>query len=209
MGTLNDKDELLMLLGTKDLPGEVMKAFSMVPREDFVSYQLRGKAYEDTALPIGHGQTISQPSTIATMLSELDLKPKQKVLEVGSGSGYVLALISSIVGSKGKVVGIEVIKELAEKSKENFEGRKHIKIYHNNGSVGAKEEGPFDRILVSAAIHAMPEKLISQLKVGGILVAPKGSRFEQEIVVIRRKSKTELEILKRLPGYLFVPFVED
>ncbi len=201
------RDALLEFLSVKGFSAPIIKAFSRVSREDFVPYQFRGKAYEDTALPIGHGQTISQPRTIAMMLSQLDLKQGHKVLEVGSGSGYVLALISDLVGKKGKVIGIEIIKELAEKSKDKLDRK--IKVYHNNGAAGVKEEAPFDRILVSAAIHHIPESLISQLKVGGILVAPKGSRFEQELVVIKRKSKAELELLEKISGFLFVPFVDE
>src|SRR3989344_1119970 len=115
-----DKLQLLQSLKKKNFPEEVVEAFSEVKREDFISEDLTEKAYEDTALPIGQGQTISQPYTIAIMLSELNLKKGQKVLEIGSGSGYVLALLSELVGKSGKVFGIEIIKELAEKSKKHL-----------------------------------------------------------------------------------------
>src|SRR5690554_2474940 len=100
------KDELIKILKEKEIPDKILDAISRVPREAFVEEEVRDKAYEDTALPIGHGQTISQPSTIALMLPNLNLKNGQKVLEIGSGCGYVLALISEIVGAKGKVFGI-------------------------------------------------------------------------------------------------------
>ena len=114
-----NKQQLLLSLKQKGFSKEILNAFSKIPRENFIPPQLKSKAYEDTALPIGKAQTISQPYTIAMMLSLLKLKPNQKVLEVGSGCGYVLALISEI--TKSKVYGIEIIKELAEKSKQNLE----------------------------------------------------------------------------------------
>ena len=204
-----DKQELIKSLEEKKFPKHVLEAFSRVKRQDFIPYTLRGMAYNDSALPIGSGQTMSQPYTIALMLSLLDLKPGQKVLELGSGSGYVIALISEIVGKKGRVFGIEVINELFKKSKDNLHDYKNTRVLHRNGSKGLPEEAPFDRILISAALHDIPEIIIGQLKNNGILVAPKGSRFEQEIIAIQRKSKTEFEMKKRLPGFLFVPFIEE
>lgn len=202
-----NKQQLIERLRTMGFSEKILEAFSAVKREDFIPEELQRDTYEDTALPIGHGQTISQPYTIALMLSELDLNEGQKVLEVGSGSGYVLALISRIVGKKGKVFGLEVIKKLAKKSKETLENYRNIKVYNKNGSGGLPEEAPFDRILVSAAVREIPEKLLSQLKEKGILVAPKGPVFEQNIVVIQRQgdkfiTKTEI------PGFVFVPFVD-
>ena len=204
-----DKLELIKSLEEQRFPQHVIEAFSNVKRQDFAPYNLRSMAYEDSPLPIGHGQTISQPYTIALMLSLLDLKQGQKVLEIGSGSGYVLALISEIVGKKGRVFGVELINELAKKSKDNLHDYKNTRVLHRNGSTGLPEEAPFDRILISAALHDIPEVIMGQLKNTGILVAPKGSRFEQEIIAIQRKSKAEFEMIKRLPGFLFVPFVGE
>ena len=110
-----NKQELLKRLKAFGFSKQILDAFSKVKREDFVFEKLEKETYEDTPLPIGHGQTISQPYTIAVMLSEIELKKGQKVLEVGSGSGYVLALISEIVREKGKVFGIEIISELVAK----------------------------------------------------------------------------------------------
>lgn len=205
-----NKKELLDSLREKGFSKAILDAFSNVNREDFMPRNVKTMAYEDTALPIGHGQTISQPYTIALMLSLLGLeKPQgQRVLEIGSGCGYVLALLSEIVGENGRVFGIEVVKELAEKSKENLADYGNVKVYNKNGADGLEEKAPFDGIIISAAIRDIPEKLMAQLKVGGIIVAPKGSRFEQEIIAIKRKSKTEFEIKKKLPGFIFVPFVE-
>ena len=204
-----NKEELIQNLREKGFPQKILDAFSKVPREKFIPYQLRGKAYDDTALPIGQGQTISQPYTIAVMLSELGLKTGDKVLEIGSGYGYVLALISELVGKGGRVIGMEIISELAEKSKENLEDYKNVKVFHKSGSAGFPEKAPFDGILISAACRDIPEKLMGQLKNGGILVAPKGSRFEQDIIAIKRRAKNEFEIIKRIPGFVFVPFVDE
>mgnify|MGYP001612344532 CR=1 FL=1 len=202
-----NKQQLLEGLKNMGFSEKIIEAFSLVKRENFLPDELRNQAYEDTALPIGNGQTISQPYTIALMLSELDLKKGQKVLEVGSGSGYVLALISKIIEKNGKAFGVEIIKKLTKKSKETLEDYRNIKVYTKNGSGGLPEEAPFDRILISAAVRDVPKKLLSQLKDHGILVAPKGPVFEQNIVVIQRqgdKFVTKTEI----PGFVFVPFVE-
>lgn len=203
-----DKLQLLQSLRKKKFPEYIVEAFSEVPRESFISHDFTEKAYDDTALPIGHGQTISQPYTIAVMLSELKIKKGQKILEIGSGSGYALALISELVGSKGKVFGIELVPELATSSKKKLVRYKNVKIENRNGSEGLPEKAPFDGILISAAIHEIPERLMGQLKVGGILVAPKGSRFEQDIIVIKRISENEFEFLKKIPGFVFVPFID-
>jgi protein-L-isoaspartate(D-aspartate) O-methyltransferase len=200
-----DKTQLLQSLKQKGFSSQILRAFEKVPRENFVSEKLKSLAYEDTALPIGNEQTISQPYTIATMLSLIKLKKGQKVLEVGSGCGYVLALLSEIVGNAGKVFGIEIIKELAEKSKKNLMNYKNIKIYNKNGSDGLKEKASFDRILISAACREIPKKLLSQLKDNGILVAPVGLH-EQSLVAVKR-IKNKFITQKEIPGFIFVKFV--
>ena len=203
-----EKQDLLNSLREKGFSEKIVDAFSKVKRENFIPENIRAMAYEDTPLPLGYGQTISQPYTIATMLSLLDLRKSQKVLEIGSGCGYVLALISEIVGKNGKVYGIEVIKELAEKSRKNLMDYGNIKVYNENGVEGLEEKVLFDRIIISAALRDIPEKIMGHLKNKGIIVAPKGSRFEQELIAIQRKSKSEFEIKKKIPGFIFVPFVE-
>ncbi|MBM3228374.1 protein-L-isoaspartate(D-aspartate) O-methyltransferase [Candidatus Pacearchaeota archaeon] len=203
-----NKTQLLEHLKIVGFSSKILDAFSTVGREEFISSELEPQAYEDTALPIGNGQTISQPYTIALMLSELDLKKGQKVLEIGSGSGYVLALISSILGRSGKVFGLEIISKLVKKSKKNLVGYKNTRVYNKNGSLGLPEEAPFDRILISAAVREIPKALLEQLKDNGILIAPIGPRFEQKITVFQKKNK---EIIKKseIPGFIFVPFVEN
>jgi protein-L-isoaspartate(D-aspartate) O-methyltransferase len=202
-----NKQQLLESLKSQGFSKKILDAFSKVKREEFIPHELEDNAYEDTPLPIGQGQTISQPYTIAMMLSELGLKKGQKVLEAGSGSGYVLALISEIVGEKGKVFGLELVSGLATRSKENLRDYKNIEVFNRNGFNGLPEKAPFDRIIVSAACRVIPEKLLHQLKDRGILVAPKGPRFEQDLFVIQRK-KNVFDIKKKIPGFIFVPFIE-
>lgn len=201
-----NKTQLLQSLKQKGFSEQILNAFESVKREDFIPQELKSNAYEDAPLPIGKAQTISQPYTIAMMLSLLDLKKSQKVLEIGSGCGYALALISKIVGDNGKVFGIEIIKELAEKSKENLNDFKNIQIYHKTGMLGLKEKSPLDRILISAACEKIPDALVNQLKDKGIIVAPVGSRHEQSLIAYQ-KINNKLIIQKQIPGFIFVPFV--
>ncbi len=205
-----EKQQLLQRLKKMGFSKKIINAFSNVKREDFIPEEFGIQAYEDTALPIGQGQTISQPYTIAVMLSELDLKSGQNVLEVGSGSGYVLALISKIIEKKGKVSGLEVVKDLAKKSRESLGlgNYKNAEVYARNGFNGLPEKAPFDRILVSAAVRDIPKALLEQLKDKGILVAPKGPRFQQDIVVIQKQGDKFIT-KSEIPGFIFVPFVEN
>lgn len=201
-----NKTQLLQHLKRQDFPKKILDAFSKVKRENFIPEELKNRAYEDRALPIGKGQTISQPYTIATMLNLLDLKKAQKVLEIGSGCGYVLALISKIIGNKGKVYGVEIVKELAEKSKTNIKAYKNVKVYNKDGRKGLEEAAPFDRIIISAACGEIPKKILSQLKDKGLIVAPVGPRYVQSLVAIQRE-KDDFKIKEKLSGFVFVPFV--
>ncbi|MEM4598224.1 MAG: protein-L-isoaspartate(D-aspartate) O-methyltransferase [Candidatus Diapherotrites archaeon] len=190
---------------------ELKRAFLNVKREEFFLADMKRFSYEDSAFPIGYGQTISQPSTIAIMLEHLRPKEGHKVLEVGSGSGYVLALLSELVGPEGTVIGIERNTELAQRSRYTLEklGYKKVKVINADGSKGLPEESPFDRILVSAACSAVPKPLEEQLALLGRLVAPVGSRFSQQLQVIE---KTQNGVLKRYfaEGYfVFVPLISD
>jgi len=228
------KQQLISSLKQKGFSEKILNAFLKVPRENFIPFQIISHAYEDTSLPIGNNQTISQPYTIAEMLELLELKKGQKVLEVGSGCGYVLALLSEIVGEKGKVYGIEIIKELFENSKQNLKDYKNIEIYNKNGAEGLSlEENAtfvrgisesrrsefrgestrettgslvFDRILISAACTEIPKPLIQQLKNKGIIVAPIGNQYSQTLTAIQ-KINDEPKIKKEIPGFIFVPFV--
>lgn len=203
------KPQLILSLKNQGFSKQILNAFSKVKRENFIPKRLRNIAYNDIALPIGKQQTISQPYTIAVMLSMLELKQGQKVLEVGSGCGYVLCLISEIIGNKGNVFGIEIIKELSDKSKESLEDYRNIQIYNRNGAEGLEEKAPFDSILISAGCKKIPKKLLSQLKNNGIIVAPIDSKYGGQSLVALQKNKDKFVVKKEIPGFIFVRFVED
>ncbi|MBI2044780.1 protein-L-isoaspartate O-methyltransferase [Candidatus Pacearchaeota archaeon] len=203
----NAKESLIHSLKNHGFSKEIISAFENVKREDFLQPSFHDRAYSDIALPIGQGQTISQPYTIATMLSLLDLKQEQKVLEAGSGSGYTLALISEIIGKNGKVYGTERIEELAEQSKIQLHPYKNAEVIQGDANFGSEKNAPFDRIIISAACEKVPEVLVSQLKEGGILVAPLGIYGESQDLVAIRKHKGSYFIEKKVPGFAFVRFV--
>jgi protein-L-isoaspartate(D-aspartate) O-methyltransferase len=163
----------------------VLGAFREVPRERFVPSYLRHRAFDDSPLPIGEDQTISQPYVVALMLEALELHPGDRVLEVGAGSGYATALCSRLAR---EVVGIERIEPLARRAAATLAelGYTNAGIVVADGSVGAADRGPFDAILVSAAAPAMPTSLVEQLAPGGRLVAPVGSSGLQRLVRVRR-----------------------
>jgi len=200
------KSQLIEYLKEEGFSKRILEAFSKVKREKFVPKDLWDKAYEDRALPLGKGATISQPYTIATMLDMLNLKSSQKVLEIGSGCGYVLALMSEITGEKGEIYGIEIIKELTEKSKQNTKNYKNIKIYNRDGKKGFEEKAPFDRILISAASEEISKEILNQLKNNGVLVAPIGPKYLQDLVAIKRY-QNNFKIISSKPGFVFVKLV--
>ncbi len=202
-----DKSELLQSLKKQGFAERIIRAFAKVRREDFIKEDLKKFAYEDIALPINEGETISQPSTITYMLSLLRVHENQKVMEIGSGCGYVLALISEIIGKDGRVFGVEISKKLSEKSKKTLEGYRNILIFNKNGKYGLPEQAPFDRILISAAIEKIPDVVLNQLKEDGIIVAPIGSASMQVLTSIK-KHEGNFFVLKTIPGFLFVPFVD-
>ncbi len=187
----------------------VENAFSAIKREDFMPAMDRDRAYQDDAFPIGHGQTISQPSTIAKMLELLDVKPTQTVLEVGSGSGYVLALLSCLTQQKNTVYGIELMPALSARARIALDRQQlsDVQIKTGNGIFGWPEVAPFDRILISAASDTVPPQLIKQLKEGGKLVAPLGKTTLRELVAFQKKNG-KLEQTEKHGTYLFVPLQE-
>jgi protein-L-isoaspartate(D-aspartate) O-methyltransferase len=201
-----NKDELIRSLKNKGFHENIIRAFEKVKRENFVHENFKQMAYEDIALPLSNEQTISQPSTIALALSLLKIKENQKVLEIGSGCGYVLALMSDIVGEKGKVCGVEIVEDLAEKSVHNLKDYKNIAVYNRNGKVKA-EEAPFQRILISAAMLEIPHEILEQLDENGIIVAPIGSGAMQTLTAIR-KTDNKFSVEKEIPGFIFVHFIE-
>ncbi|MBU0466328.1 MAG: protein-L-isoaspartate(D-aspartate) O-methyltransferase [Nanoarchaeota archaeon] len=197
-----DKPQLLASLKAQGFPQKILQAFAKVPRGYFLPQNLQAYAYEDQALPLEQGATISQPYTIAFMLNLLDIKPSQKILEIGSGCGYVLAILSKLSPSS-KIYGIEVIKSLAEKSKQIISELKYknVNVLDGNGFQGLKEKAPFDRILISAAADKLPEHLYPQLSNDGIIVTPVLGSIVQ---IKKQKGKIKL---KEFPGFVFVPLV--
>jgi len=184
----------------------VIKAFERIKRRDFMPADLAAEESINAPLPIGHGQTISQPLTVAFMLELLDLFEGQKVLDIGSGSGWTTALLAAIVGPTGRVFAIERIRSLKEFGESNV--RKYsfnnIEFFCQDGSKGLKESEPFDRILVSASAFEIPEELKRQLKIGGRLVIPTTAN---DIRLIHRVDKNNYRE-EIYPGFVFVPLVE-
>lgn len=192
-----DKNQLIEKLKEDGFSSDILNAFRKVPREKFIPEHLKEAAYEDAALPLEKGATISQPYTIAFMLNLLELKKGQKILEIGSGCGYVLALLSEI--TNGEIFGVEIISSLAEKSKKNLFGFRNVNVFNRNGINGLPEEAPFDRILISADAGKIPEHLFSQLKDDGILVCPAGDSI---LKITKNKGKVKI---KKFFGFVFVP----
>ncbi|HSW85628.1 MAG TPA: protein-L-isoaspartate O-methyltransferase [Candidatus Saccharimonadales bacterium] len=181
------------------------QAFIKIHRKNFVPDSLLNQAEIDAPLPIGFGQTISQPTTVQLMLTWLAAQPGEKVLDIGSGSGWTTALLSQIVGSKGSVLAVEKISELVELGRNNCArvGIQNAKFFQSSKQLGLSKFSPYDRILVSASAHELPEELILKLKVGGKLVIP----VQNDILEITKKSKNEYET-KTHTGFVFVPLVK-
>ncbi len=186
---------------------KVIDAFLRVPREKFVPNEYQDEAYVDEALPFSPTQTISQPTTIATMLELLEVTVGKRVLEVGSGCGYVLALLSHIVGKDGKVYGVEIARDSVESSRKKIGelGFQNVEILCGDGKKGWSGKSPFDRILVSAACAQIPEQLISQLAEKGKLVAPVGNRYTQQLVKIEKENGKMSQETSQKGYFVFVP----
>jgi len=186
---------------------EIINAFRKIDRVDFVSKELKSEAAANTPLPIGYEQTISQPLTVAFMLELLEPKEGDKILDVGSGSGWQSSLLAYIVGKEGKVFAIERIPELSEFGRENSQkyNFENLEFIAGDGSRGYEKEALYDRIIVAAsAFREIPAKLKKQLKIGGRLVVP----VENSIWLVIKKAKDEYEG-KEFPGFIFVPLVEE
>jgi len=195
-------------INKKELDPKVMDAMRKVPRHEFVPSQLRDKAYENRPLPIGHGQTISQPYIVALMTDLLKPRRQDKVLEVGTGSGYQAAILAELVA---EVYTIEIIEPLGNEAKERLKRLKynnaHVRI--GDGYYGWKEHGPFDGIVVTAAASHIPPPLIQQLKPGGRMVIPVGSRFmTQQLVLVKKDAEGKLTTRQILP-VRFVPLTGE
>jgi len=182
----------------------VLSAFQAVDRERFLPEHLSDKAYEDRALPIGLGQTISQPYMVALMTQALQITPDSRVLEVGTGSGYQTAILSYLARD---VVTVERLESISENARDTLDslGRTNVSCIVGDGSIGLPAKGSFDRIIVTAGAPNIPVPLVEQLATPGILVVPVGSRDHQTLI---RVLKTKEGIQKEdLGGCVFVPLV--
>jgi protein-L-isoaspartate(D-aspartate) O-methyltransferase len=162
----------------------VLTAFAQVPREAFVPPERQPEAYDDRALPIGHGQTISQPLMVAIMLQELALDGTEKVLDLGTGSGYQAALLSELADS---VVGVELVPELTERARRTLRrlGYENVTVHQAGKELGWPDDAPYDAIVVAAAAPRVPQSLVAQLAPGGRIVIPVGERTGQELIVVQ------------------------
>jgi protein-L-isoaspartate(D-aspartate) O-methyltransferase len=186
--TRDDMVRQLRQLGIRD--ERVLDAMARVPREEFVLEADRESAYEDRALPIGLGQTISQPYVVARMTELLEVDTRDRVLEVGTGSGYQAAVLGELAG---EVVSVELHEELASHARDRLArlGYANVRVEHGDASVGFAAGAPYDRIIVTAAAPAIDPALASQLTPDGRIVAPVGPRDLQELVVLRADGRHE------------------
>ena len=184
---------------------KIIDAFRKVPRFDFVPEKYISSFAGDYPLPLKNGQTISQPYTVAILLEALNPKKNEKILEIGTGSGWTAGLIGHIVGKKGKVVSIDIFEDLIEFAKENMEKTKlkNIILIHGDGKQGYKKESPYNRVIIHAACDNIPKKIIGQTKIGGTIVAPLNAFLAQKLMVFKKR-KNKLEG-NSLGNFIFVP----
>jgi protein-L-isoaspartate(D-aspartate) O-methyltransferase len=200
---MNEK-ELIEKLEKRGIGEEILKVIEKVDRKDFILEKNLNEVYEDHPLSIGYGQTISQPYTVAFMLQELELKKGDKVLEIGTGSGWNAALISDIIGEEGKIYSVEIVKELAETAKEKLKNYKNIVVLNIDASHGLAKYAPYNKIILTAAPKKIAEEFKEQLADEGILLAPVGEHIQKLIKIKREKNKfTETEN----GNFVFVPLV--
>jgi len=207
MTSLRTRERLVQRLKEEGISNlEVLSAIRETPRHLFVDEALASRAYEDTALPIGNGQTISQPYIVAHMtqiLLEHDF-PTKYVLEVGTGSGYQTAILSRFVTRVYSVERIKALHLQAQKILRELKIR-NVKLKYSDGGMGMPEYAPFDAIIVTAAPEGIPHSLVNQLKVGGVMVMPVGSRDEQVLVkIVKTETDYEKEFIEQVS---FVPLL--
>jgi protein-L-isoaspartate(D-aspartate) O-methyltransferase len=197
-------EQQLKSRGIKD--ERVLAAMAKVPREEFVPADARVEAYEDGPLPIGHKQTISQPYIVAFMTEQLRPKPSDRVLEIGSGSGYQAAILAELVAD---VYTIDIVEPLAKTAEATLQrlGYKNVHIKVGDGYKGWPEEAPFDAVIVTCAPEKVPQPLVDQLKDGGRMVIPVGERFAQQLYLLEKKNG-QLKESVTLP-VRFVPMLRE
>jgi protein-L-isoaspartate(D-aspartate) O-methyltransferase len=199
-------DEQIAARGVRDTA--TLRAMRTVPRHEFVPADLRGAAYSNRPLPIGYGQTISQPFIVGYMTELLELGPRSRVLEIGTGSGYQAAILAEIAG---EVYTVEIIGELAGSAEERLRrlgyGRVHVR--RSDGFDGWKDAAPFDAIIVTAAAGFVPPPLVEQLKPGGRLVIPVGSVYGAQNLIVVEKANDGSVTTRTLLPVRFVPLVRE
>ena len=195
-------DEQLVSRGVKD--ERVLATMRKIPRHEFLPEAIRGMAYSDSALPLGEGQTMSQPYMVALMTELLGLKGPERVLEIGTGSGYQAAVLAELCE---KVYTVERIKTLADKTRVQLDrlGYKRVAIKIYDGTYGWKEMAPFDAIIVTAGSPDIPAPLVEQLKEGGRMVIPVGDRYGQQLITVVRTA--EGMVTSRSIPCVFVPLI--
>jgi protein-L-isoaspartate(D-aspartate) O-methyltransferase len=196
--------ELIRQLGTEIRDKRVLAAMAHIPREEFLPPESRHLAYEDGPLPIGWQQTISQPFIIALMTEALELKGNEKVLEVGTGSGYQTAILADLAD---RVISVERVPALADSARKTLDnlGYKNVEIHIAEDTLGWQKEAPYDAIMVTAAAPDIPDDLVDQLAVGGRMVIPAGPRYSQELYKVTKKEKKNQ--VQRLGGCRFVALI--
>jgi protein-L-isoaspartate(D-aspartate) O-methyltransferase len=194
----------LVIRGINDAP--VLAAMAKVQREEFVPPDSRAASYEDGPLPIGYGQTISQPYIVAFMTEQLRPKPSDRVLEVGTGSGYQAAILAELVS---EVYSIEIVEPLAKGAEATLQrlGYKNVHVKSGDGYKGWPEQGPFDAIIVTCAPDKVPQPLVDQLKDDGRMVIPVGDKFAQQLYLLEKKNG-QLKQSATLP-VRFVPMTSE
>jgi protein-L-isoaspartate(D-aspartate) O-methyltransferase len=185
----------------------VLQAMRRVPRHEFVPSEYRHLAYEDCPVPIGYNQTISQPYIVGYMSEKLNLNKKQRILEIGTGSGYQAAVLSLLADS---VFTIEIVRPLGEAARTRLKnlGYNNVKVKIGDGYLGWKQYAPFDAIMVTAAPEKVPPPLIDQLKENGLMIVPLGSQRGTQYLQLLEKRNGKMERTKLLP-VRFVPFTRD
>ena len=203
----SDRKEMVevQLRGRNIHDPKVLEAMSKVARELFVAEEQRKLAYADHPLPIGYGQTISQPYIVAFMTEAAQLKPNDKILEIGTGCGYQAAILAEICK---EVYTLEIIEGLANEAKLSLQslGYNNIHVHNSDGYEGWETEAPFDAIIVTAAPETVPQNLIRQLKIGGKLIIPVGVLFQQLMRITRNEEGVTEEILMPVR---FVPMIHN
>jgi len=194
--------------GRSALSPRVAAAIGKVPRERFVPAQYADRAYENRPLPIGHDQTISQPFIVALMTELVDTKPTDRVLEIGTGSGYQAAVLAELVA---RVYTIEIVRPLGQRAAEVLKalGYGNVEVRIGDGYLGWPEAAPFDAIVVTAAPEHIPQPLIDQLAPGGRLIAPVGSRFGIQQLQLLRKDAQGRTVTRSVLEVRFVPLTRE